>query len=410
MDYRAFLERRAQHGAEHGFEPTVLPDFLFDFQRALVEWAVRKGRAAIFADCGLGKLQPVDEPVLTPSGWKPIGDVRIGDCVIGSDGMPTRVTGVYPQGEVDIVRVEFSDGSWTRCGWEHLWAVQSQNDRARGKPYRVMTTRAIVDAGICYGASGHRNWSVPIAEPWCGTDAELPIDPYELGVMLGDGHIRANGAVKLTTDRTILDAVGAGTIRDHERTAWVADGVMHGRSAAIRSLGLAGARSHEKFVPDRYLVARPGSRLALLQGLMDTDGHALPDGGTEFSSVAEELADAVVELARGLGGVARKEDERHIHPLQLDVIERAIVLWSNPGEVVLTPFAGVGSEVFGAVVLGRRGVGIELKESYYRQAVKNIDHAARARAGGDRQASLFPADALAGIAEDASAEDDTEDA
>lgn len=75
-----------------------------------------------------------------------------------------------------------------------------------------------------------------------------------------------------------------------------------------------------------------------------------------------------------------EEDEKHIHPLQLDVIERALVLWSNPGETVLTPFMGVGSEVYGAVRLGRRGVGIELKPSYYRQAVRNVEHAASARA------------------------------
>lgn len=70
-----------------------------------------------------------------------------------------------------------------------------------------------------------------------------------------------------------------------------------------------------------------------------------------------------------------EEDEKHIHPLQLDVIERCIVLWSNPDETVLTPFMGVGSEVFQAVKMGRKGIGIELKPSYYRQAVKNIAHA-----------------------------------
>jgi DNA modification methylase len=69
------------------------------------------------------------------------------------------------------------------------------------------------------------------------------------------------------------------------------------------------------------------------------------------------------------------EDEKHVHPLQLDVIDRALVLWSNPGEVVLTPFMGVGSEVYAAVLSGRRGVGIELKASYYRQAVKNLSDA-----------------------------------
>jgi hypothetical protein len=68
-----------------------------------------------------------------------------------------------------------------------------------------------------------------------------------------------------------------------------------------------------------------------------------------------------------------EEDEKHVHPLQLDVIDRALVLWSNPGETVLTPFMGVGSEVYGAVQGGRRGVGIELKPSYYRQAVRNLE-------------------------------------
>lgn len=67
-----------------------------------------------------------------------------------------------------------------------------------------------------------------------------------------------------------------------------------------------------------------------------------------------------------------EEDEKHVHPLQLDVIERAVVMWSNPGENVLTPFMGVGSEVYGAVMNGRRGIGIELKPSYYRQAVMNL--------------------------------------
>ncbi len=75
-----------------------------------------------------------------------------------------------------------------------------------------------------------------------------------------------------------------------------------------------------------------------------------------------------------------EEDEKHIHPLQLDVIERCITLWSNAGENVLTPFMGVGSEVYEAVRLGRRGLGVELKPTYYRQAQKNISAALKANA------------------------------
>lgn len=82
------------------------------------------------------------------------------------------------------------------------------------------------------------------------------------------------------------------------------------------------------------------------------------------------------------------DDEKHVHPLQLDVIDRLVMLYSNAGETVLTPFMGVGSEVFGAVSLGRRGVGIELKGSYYRQALKNLDEAAKLRTEGVPQPSL----------------------
>jgi DNA modification methylase len=89
------------------------------------------------------------------------------------------------------------------------------------------------------------------------------------------------------------------------------------------------------------------------------------------------------------------EDERHLHPLQLDVVERCVVLWSNPGEVVLSPFCGVGSELAGALMNGRKGVGVELKPSYYRQAVKNLREALKSLGQEPAQRGLFdgPADA-----------------
>jgi len=87
------------------------------------------------------------------------------------------------------------------------------------------------------------------------------------------------------------------------------------------------------------------------------------------------------------------EDEKHVHPLQLDVIERAVEMWSNPNEIVLTPFMGVGSEVYGAVSLGRRGIGCELKPSYYRQAVKNLEALSIERPS-ENQDMLFALDEL----------------
>jgi len=86
-----------------------------------------------------------------------------------------------------------------------------------------------------------------------------------------------------------------------------------------------------------------------------------------------------------------EDDEKHVHPLQLDVIDRVVTLWSNEGETVFTPFMGVGSEVYGAVCQGRRGVGVELKTSYYRQAVKNMADAKRGKV--DDQLDLIVDDA-----------------
>jgi DNA modification methylase len=95
-----------------------------------------------------------------------------------------------------------------------------------------------------------------------------------------------------------------------------------------------------------------------------------------------------------------EDDEKHVHPLQLDVIDRCLVLWSNPGETVLTPFMGVGSEVYGAVAAGRKGIGIELKPSYYRQAIRNIEAAVIARQDGAGQKEMEYAD-LEPVAEEA---------
>jgi len=97
------------------------------------------------------------------------------------------------------------------------------------------------------------------------------------------------------------------------------------------------------------------------------------------------------EGIRGKGTLPHEEsrepdDEKHVHPLQLDVIERTVVLRSNPGDVVLTPFMGVGSECYGALVAGRKALGVELKETYYRQASKNLREAI---ANPEGQTDLF---------------------
>lgn len=125
------------------------------------------------------------------------------------------------------------------------------------------------------------------------------------------------------------------------------------------------------------LMSYAGSREVPAE-LLKFRGHSGKQTENKYSQwVWRQYASAFwddVRLNRVLPFVDAKDpaDEGHVHPLQLDVIERAIILWSNPGETVFTPFMGVGSEVYGALANGRRGIGVELKPSYYRQAVLNV--------------------------------------
>lgn len=120
------------------------------FQKAGIQQIARSGRSGIIADdMGLGKAQPLDARILTPDGWRRMGDINVGDLVTGSDGKPTRVTGVYPQGEREVFRVTFSDGATTECCDEHLWAVEERDASGAGAPVvlRLAEIRTRLEAG-----------------------------------------------------------------------------------------------------------------------------------------------------------------------------------------------------------------------------------------------------------------------
>jgi hypothetical protein len=162
-----------------------------------------------------------------------------------------------------------------------------------------------------------------------------------------------------------------------EATRTKALGLMHKQLCKDSSMCRAG-------LPD-YLLAfrKPGDNAAPIahpHGMVKYCGADDPGGGsgeTRSHHIWRAYASPVwmdIRQTNTLNKAPARDanDEKHICPLQLDVVERAVVLWSNPGEVVFTPFMGVGSEVYGAVLNGRKGVGIELKPSYYRQAVRNL--------------------------------------
>ena len=127
--------------------------------------------------------------MLTPTGFRPIGSLRVGDLVIGSDGRPTPVIGVYPQGRKPIFRLQAQDGASTLCCAEHLWQVFTASDRRRGKPGRVLETQEMVGRLRCFHQ--HRFELPLLSAPAEFPPREVPIDPYALGLLLGDGCLTA---------------------------------------------------------------------------------------------------------------------------------------------------------------------------------------------------------------------------
>ncbi|GAA0400845.1 hypothetical protein Acor_39200 [Acrocarpospora corrugata] len=267
-----------------------------------------------------GRAQPVYAKVLTPDGFRPIGDLQAGDLVIGSNGEPTPVLGVYPQGVKDIYRVTAQDGSSALCCGEHLWTVRTASDRRRGKGWRVLQTQEMIGN---LRAAHARRYELPLlTAPVCLPAREVPMDPYALGLLLGDGCLTGSTTPSFSTNEPELaTALGACLPGVRMRQKSGVDYVLNRITApgdvitlenpvtgVLRALDLLGGRSVPKFVPDDYLCNSAEVRLALLQGLLDSDGGPVTQSGRtcriQYTTTSILLRDDVIALVQSLGGVA----------------------------------------------------------------------------------------------------------
>ena len=274
-----------------------------------------------------GRAQPVYSKVLTPLGWREIGSLEPGDWVIGSNGRPTQVLGVYPQGQKPVFRVTLTDGASTLACAEHLWAVRTPSDKRRGKPARILQTQEL-QANL-KTAHPHR-YELPLVAPVEFPAQDVPLDPYALGLLLGDGCFTGKTTPTFATaDPELAQALGAalsplGVALTHKSGVDYMLNHREGRrggvivanplTRALRELGLEGAYSHTKFVPERYLFNSSAVRLAVLQGLLDADGGPVTQRGrtcrVHYTTTSERLRDDVLFLVRSLGGVARWRTRR----------------------------------------------------------------------------------------------------
>ncbi len=268
-----------------------------------------------------GRSMPIGNPVLTPDGFRPIGELTVGDLVIGSNGEPTPVIGVYPQGEQDIYRLTTQDGASTLASGDHLWAVATRDDRRRGKPLRVLTTREMI--GNLRASHYHRYelplHSAPVRFPY----REMPMDPYALGLLLGDGCLTGTVTPSFSTGDPVLayelkrllpgidvrPRQGPNYMPSQLTSPWSTTQLVENPvTGAARQLGLWGTRSTTKFVPELYLHNSHKVRLAVLQGLLDSDGGPVTQKDRtcriQYTTVSSRLRDDVIFLVRSLGGIA----------------------------------------------------------------------------------------------------------
>ncbi len=275
----------------------------------------RPRRVLLFGPHGLGKAQPLTANVLTPSGFVEMGELEVGDDVIGADGTPTRVLGVYPQGTKDVYRVTFRDGSTTECCDDHLWFTTTFNERKLGLSGAARTLRDI-RASLRYGT--HFNHAVPRVKPVELEAKKLPADPWLLGIYLGDGHDSCSVVISNSEEdiqdriRSTIAADGDQVVLFEERHLRIVSPDRRGSvfRAVLNEFGLTGLHSEEKFVPTEFLHGSVEQRLELLRGLLDSDGYVTKPGSVEYCTVSPRLSDDFCFLVRSLGGSAKVSTKR----------------------------------------------------------------------------------------------------
>ena len=262
-----------------------------------------------------GKVQPYDSIVMTPEGPTEMKNIKVGSWVIGKDGKSHKVIGVYPHKDWEFYKVTFSDGVSCECGMEHLWAVNSQNQRNDyDSSFKVMSLEEIVGKGLF--SYGHRhNFKIPMTDKVNFAAQSVAINPYLMGYMIGNGDFSkvAITVVKEDEEDVVehISNLGEDFFVKHfkNRTA----SIVFNNEFKCKLLGYFGASltSEEKYIPKEYLYNSIATRIDILNGLMDSNGTCHKNGSTCFNTKSLQLANDIRTLVFSLGGFAKVKETKN---------------------------------------------------------------------------------------------------
>jgi phosphate starvation-inducible PhoH-like protein len=300
-----------------------------------------------------GRAETLDSPVLTPNGFVPMGQIQIGDKVVGSNGKSINVTGVFPQGKKKIYKVSFTDKTFVKCSGDHLWSTMTLSEKRHNKGFSVKTTEEILKS--VKNKYKQKNHKVPILSgPVEFKEKEVLVDPYLLGVLLGDGSIRDSMVRISTSDEEILTECMKRIPANMSMKYCgkydyriVGDGKKQKLCALLEEYNLLNTKSNNKFVPEDYKINSVENRLEILRGLMDTDGSIFLEKRSnrvrmQYYTVSWQLAQDVMFLVRSLGGTAyyrkREFDESDSHDYKGHSIRHVHASYVVDVKIGMNPF------------------------------------------------------------------------
>lgn len=339
-------EYRARNISPEYFDKT-LDDFIAETkgQKAALEAvkdiiASKKGKLILIGSNGVGKEEWVEQQIPTPIGFRRFGDLKVGDYVFDDAGKPTKVLGIFPQGIKDSYKVTFTDGRSDECGLEHLWGVYT---KSHGKwKYQVLSLNEMLQKGI-YNSKGYSKYYIPSSPVIECEDKKLPCDPYILGSFIGNGCCTSTYLCLSSNDewqvKKCADILGCTLQRNTSNYNWYFRNEQKLRTDKVLPEDIC-CYAHEKHIPDEYMFSSSKQRLALLQGLFDTDGSAVVCGKrlyVSYSTVSKRLAYDIKKLLLTFGIVSfihednRNNKKRTCYDIKVNCsVDKARLLFSLP--------------------------------------------------------------------------------